>query len=67
MFISAESKAEKLGDEKEGAVVVDKLVGLTHKILAGTGRDVSAAAVTEQSEGKKGGLGGLLSKLKSKS
>ena len=69
LFISTEGKAEKLGDDKEGAVIVGKLLHLARKVLAsaGSGSAATSAGTAEKDESKKGGLGGFLTKLKSKS
>lgn len=69
-FLRAEGKGEKLGDDKNGAAIVGRLVQLTRKILASAGSDLSAAAAAAaavQDDGKKSGIGGFLDKLKKKS
>lgn len=62
LFVSTESAAKKLTADKAGAAIVDMLLPLARKVLA-------LAPSTEpanEDDGRKG-IGGLLSKLKSKS
>lgn len=67
LFIRVESEGKKLGDDKTGAPIVDKLLPLVRKVLAGTGSEsVTGPAPAEAGE-KKSGLGNILSKIKAKS
>ncbi len=61
IFVSTESEAVKLGDHNQGGSIVESLLAPVRKLLAisvveGQGSDV-----------KKGGIGGILTKLKAKS
>lgn len=68
LFMRTEGNAAKLGKDKdkEGADIVWKLLHLARKVVAVAGGE--AAVPAEKDDGRKGGgLGGLLTKLKSKS
>jgi len=62
LFVNAESKAAKLGEEKGGDAIVDKLLLLARKVLGTEGGN----AMVADDAGKQGALGGLLHKLKAK-
>ncbi len=64
LFIRTESEAKKLLDDKAGAEIVDKLLPLARKLLAGTGSDT---VNTDAEASTKGALGQFLDKLKAKS
>lgn len=66
LFVSAESEARKMTSTKEGRGIVDKLMPLMRRVLSTTGSE-SAATADEDARDRKGGIGGLLTKLKSKS
>jgi pilus assembly protein CpaE len=63
LFLSTESEAKKLGADKGGAAIVEKMLPMARKVVARGGVET---VVSEDSGEKKGGLGGLLGKLKVK-
>lgn len=63
LFLSTESEAKKLGADKGGAAIVEKMLPMARKVLARGGPEAVSA---NDADDKKGGIGGLLSKLKSK-
>ncbi len=65
LFISIESAATKMSEDKNGREIVNKLLPLARRVLADTGSE-AATGMTEPEEEKKSGLGGILQKLKSK-
>ena len=60
-FASAESQSKKMQQDKEGAGITDKLLKIVRSALANTGSDGA-----RDDDDKKGGIGGLLTKLKAK-
>lgn len=60
-FASAESQSKKMQHDKEGASITDKLLKVVRSVLSNTGSDS-----TRDDDDKKGGIGGLLTKLKAK-
>ncbi|MBU0859427.1 MAG: type II secretion protein ATPase, partial [Alphaproteobacteria bacterium] len=62
LFLSTESGAKRLTADKAGATIVDALLPLARKVLSGVLHDSGA----NDDDGKKGGLGGLIGKLKGK-
>lgn len=66
LFIRTESEAKKLSDDKAGHGIVEKIMPLVRKVLASAGSE-SVAGNDDAEEDKKGGIGGLLTKLKVKS
>ncbi len=68
LFIRIESEARKLGEDKSGSDIVEKLLPLARKVLAGTGSESSSAMSEDKGDNKKGGgIGNLFSKLKARS
>ena len=65
MFVGAESDGRKMTEEKGGMSVVESILPLVSKILSGRVKD--GKSETANDDGKKGGLGGLINKLKAKS
>jgi len=64
LFVAAEGEARKLSSTKDGTLVTDILLPVIRKALAGTGN--IAHLEDEAPVAKKGGLGGILGKLKAK-
>lgn len=62
LFVSTESAAKKLTAEKEGVAIVDTLLPLARKVLS----LADAPEAANEDDGRKGGISGLLGKLKGK-
>jgi pilus assembly protein CpaE len=64
LFISVESEARKMTEDKTGRTIADSILPIARKVLADAGGDTAG---TEIAEDKKGGLTQFLTKLKAKS
>ncbi|MCM2344167.1 MAG: AAA family ATPase [Alphaproteobacteria bacterium] len=62
LFITIESQGKKLHEDKEGAVIAEKLLRIVRDVIADTGSETTKV----EEEKKSGKLSGLLTKLKTK-
>lgn len=61
LFVSTESHAKKLGADKAGSAILDRLLPILRRVL-----HVGAVEAVNDDDGKKGGIGNILNKLKTK-